>query len=565
MKTNMGEAAWYESTLDPADRYGRRLKRIKPFKAVAPEQTIANIRGCLLDMGLSLVEKTVHVEDGCYAYCLVLKDNARQEGIFQTIGKGMTDDYARASAYGEMIERIQNLAFYMMLKYPTEPEITGPFVKNTFKYYPDEIELTDKELYNGIARLLHTNTSANDFIHSKAALGAPFRNIFGEKIEYLPIRAFQVILGSNGMCSGNTPAEALIHGICEVFERYVLKQFFLAPFCPPDIPLDMFAGHAIHKKLIHLSLNYEYAIYVKDCSLGSRLPVIGLLIRDRWGRYAFHLGCDPSPITALERCLTEMYQGGQIFFRDANELEDISGDVHTSEYWRTQLHLNIRGNMGHWPIAVVQQESDNPFPGFDHPVSVSDDLDLEYILGIIKDAGWDLLIRDNSFLGIPSYHVFIPGISEMANIVSDAFVRQYLLFDRWIPVITNPMDAFPMQREAASKKIEQYALEAPSHLFRCAEYLMYFPRHPFNNMSPTTLKEILLKPEVLDQTPGIPACFKCETCCHTKHCSYTLISSIWERLKQKMITHFPNQNDLRNLVKGNIAGAINSNDGNKIP
>ena len=231
------------------------------------------------------------------------------------MGKGRTDSYAKASAYGEMIERIQNLAFYMMLVYPSEPE-TGFSVRNRpFKYYPDEKALMGEELRRGIVRLSRNDPSPYDFLLAKPAIGVPFWNVFSACTEHLPFRALQVIVGSNGMCSGNTPAEALIHGICEVLERHVLKQLFLSPRSPPDVPFEFFAGHGMHEDLNRLAESNNYSVHVKDCSLGLRLPVIGLLIRDRHEGYAFGLGADPSPVTALERCFTEMCQGGRLRFK----------------------------------------------------------------------------------------------------------------------------------------------------------------------------------------------------------------------------------------------------------
>ncbi len=35
-----------------------------------------------------------------------------------------------------------------------------------------------------------------------------------------------MINGTNGICSGNSYEEALIHGFSEIFERYVTKKYF---------------------------------------------------------------------------------------------------------------------------------------------------------------------------------------------------------------------------------------------------------------------------------------------------------------------------------------------------
>jgi ribosomal protein S12 methylthiotransferase accessory factor len=531
------------------------LARLKPYKAVQPEDTVSRIQVCLTDIGLMFVETPIGGEEGRFSYCLQLVDADQGDPIFQTMGKSRTDAYARASAYGEMIERLQNLAFYMMLLYSSEPETGRSAPKRTFKYYPDEQNLAGETLRRGIDRLSRNDPAPTDFIPVEPAIGVPFWNVFSERVECLPYRAFHVIVGSNGMCSGNTPEEALIHGICEVFERKVLKQLFLLPCNPPEVPLTYFANHEIHHNLNRLAQRNGYDIRVKDCSLGSRLPVIGLLIRDGDERYAFHLGADPSPVTALERCFTEMCQGGRILFLNSNRLPELSGDIRNSQFWRTQLHLNIRSYQGHWPPAILRQASDYAFEGFEHPISVSDAQDLEYLLGIVKEAGWELLIRDNSFLGFPSYHVYIPGISEMTNALDNTFVKRYLAFDQQVHVLTNAASTTCKQRDEAARAMEHYAAVAPSREFRAGDYLMYYRQHPLAVLSAVALQEFLRQPALLSGRQDLPPCFDCASCRCASRCNHHFISRVWDRLKEAMISRPWTQDNLRHIVRGETAGS----------
>jgi ribosomal protein S12 methylthiotransferase accessory factor len=528
------------------------LARIKPYKAAAPEETVSEITTRLDSLGLQFVEEAICGGEGRFSYCLHLVDDVRGEPVFRTMGKGRTDAYARASAYGEMVERLQNLAFYMALVYPSEIETNCSCSNSQFKYFPDEKLLVGEELRRGINRLSRNDPAPDDFLRAKSAVGVPFWNVFGGGMEYLPFRAVQVIVGSNGMSSGNTMAEAVIHGICEVFERQVLKQLFLSPCSPPDIPLQLFEGHEIYEDLTRLAERNRYEICVKDCSLGLRLPVIGLLIRDGGSGYSFHLGSDPSPVTALERCLTEMCQGGPILFKRASELKGLDGDLRASEFWRTQLHLNIRSYEGHWPPALLGREFDYPFSGFEYPVSASDERDLEYVLGIVEEAGWELLIRDNSFLGFPSYHVYVPGISEMANTLDNAFVKEYLAFDHQVHVLMNAAAATPAQREEAVRSMERYAAAAPSLQFQAADYFMYCRNHPVARLSQLELKEFLRRPVPFVRAEDLPSCFDCDSCRWLDRCSHTFVSAVWKRMQQAMASCDWNQSSLRQLANGRI-------------
>ena len=78
----------------------------------------------------------------------------------------------------------------------------------------------------------------------------------------------------------------------------------------PDIPSRCFENTTISKLINEIRNKYEWDFYIKDCSCNMGIPAIGILIIDRKNlKYLFHIGVDPSPITALERTLTEVYQG----------------------------------------------------------------------------------------------------------------------------------------------------------------------------------------------------------------------------------------------------------------
>ena len=122
--------------------------------------------------------------------------------------------------------------------------------------------------------------------------------------------------------------------------------------------------------------------------------------------------------------------------------------------------------------------SDYSFQGFEHPESLSDEHDLDYLLGILRDAGWDLLIRDNSFLGFPSYHVYIPGLGEITNALNNAFAKEHLAFDRQLHVLANPAGASLVQREEAVRAMDRYAAVAPSRRFCATDFFMHYRQHP---------------------------------------------------------------------------------------
>ena len=66
----------------------------------------------------------------------------------------------------------------------------------------------------------------NEFPQSELIDFVPYYNVTDKKVEYLPLEFIIASCGSNGMCAGNSPEEAIIQGICEIFERYCCLIFY---------------------------------------------------------------------------------------------------------------------------------------------------------------------------------------------------------------------------------------------------------------------------------------------------------------------------------------------------
>jgi ribosomal protein S12 methylthiotransferase accessory factor len=244
---------------------------------------------------------------------------------------------------------------------------------------------------------------------------APFYAAREKKARLMPMALLWSTCGTNGMCAGNAPREALIQGISEILERYAIRLLYEENTPPPVVPPSAFQGTEILARLEAMrqaGLGYE----IRDCSMGRGLPVMGLRLIRQDGTQAFHLGADPSPITALERCLTKLYQGSP---------EDNDRRYHKSGIGKAPartpptrsaprippLHGIRIQRLWQWPDCVFEPGA--PFPGFTHPVSRSDEDDLDYLLRLVCDLGRRLFIRDNSYLGFPAYTVYIPGMSEI--------------------------------------------------------------------------------------------------------------------------------------------------------
>ena len=186
-------------------------------------------------------------------------------------------------------------------------------------------------------------------------------------------------------------------------------------------------GTKIYNIIKMLEEKYDYKIIIKDCSLGLNLPVIGVLLIDiNRHKYTFHLGSDPSPITSIERCLTEIYQGGSKLKLCDFYFSKMPFD--NEEFYVNNKHRNynktIRNGTGIWPMSIFLDKPSYNFNGFKHNITKDDKEDLKYLINLTFNLNYELYIREVSFLGFPSFRIYIPGMSEQWTIEEN---RKYSL------------------------------------------------------------------------------------------------------------------------------------------
>ena len=410
---------------------------MKPYKAFLPYKTINKIRSILETLNIFTTEYHIGL-DGFYRSCRVSISNKGLEKLdIGTNGKGLETDYALASAYGELMERIQNRMIFRDMFYATSQSLNKlkeeyPYFDQTikksntvleFRYYPDEIEYklnTWKDLESHLKIYLpqvyndtpkETLNSIKNTSLKYTLLQAPFYNVNKRSTENIPFQLIRLSSGSTGLCAGNTPEEAIIQGINEIFERYVLQQIYIRKVTPPTIPISHFPDNEVVQKLESLKRIQNITYEIKDCSLGENFPVIGLLLIDtKNNSYSFRLGADANPNIALQRCYTEAFQGVNNNNHSFNPI-DFSG---TKVDYKKEYNQNVINGSGRYPECIFLSNSTYPFKGLIRMNKETDKEELETIVCFIQKMDHTIYIRNNSFLHFPAYHIYIPGLSEVS-------------------------------------------------------------------------------------------------------------------------------------------------------
>lgn len=414
------------------------MNNFKQYKAVSPEETINRIRVILNNVGILLKESSCE-KDGLYACRLTINNDGLSALNIGTNGKGRSYEFALASGYAEFMERLQNGIVYnqtplsyvvknILESYDDESPIKREIVINNFQesivFDVNEevwesnmaINAFHKDL-EGLFKIDNNSHELSDlikkYIKEEQTLMVPMYSVTEQKEILFPISWALMATGSNGMCAGNTPTEAILQGICEIFERYSASQIFFNHLTPPTIDVELFKGTVVYNKMHYLTKRYGYEFIIKDCSLGKGLPVIGLIIINRKNNtYNFKLGADFVPAIALERCLTEVYQSRHGFiglplfcFEEDNDLKRY-----------TKILQNGTGN---WPQSIFFKIPSYNFSGFDESLGISNSTDLKYGCELISKLGSNLYIRDNSYLGFPAYYVLAPSLSGICRSITE--------------------------------------------------------------------------------------------------------------------------------------------------
>ena len=393
------------------------------YKEVAPEETVKRLKGLLEKLGIEVEEKWSDKSSvGTYSLRICIKGTNMGQN-----GKGMTKEFAMASAYAEFFERFQNGIFRFRMEKPTE--------ELPFSDSPDEKSLSAKELIDGnnsvfefilkangiekdnkeeklkfIQRILNEDSK---IVEKEEFISIPYYSIKNNDLEYIPVRLFSHLYDTNGMCAGNSKEEALIEGLSEILERYAAIEIFKKQITLPEIPSKYIEKFPKVKAMVEkLNENSEYYFRLVDCSFGGKYPVAGLyIIEKNTGKFGFKLGAHPDYGIAMERCFTEAAQGRDIYEYAQTCMFDFYTGERKDNKSLTEFLFTDFSSM---PYKVIGKHEEYEFTPMPDVSNLDNKTILKNMVDNILKEGKDVLIRDVSVLGFPSLSIIVPGMSEVS-------------------------------------------------------------------------------------------------------------------------------------------------------
>ncbi len=395
--------------------HGNEILRDVEFKDEKPMKTVERIRRILRDNGLEPEENWL--ETGV-PYCYAIRIEIRNI-TFGANGKGLTKEFALASAYGELMERLQMGA---VTRYDLQKD--GSYTINNssnLEAIPAARLLEQNgRWYESYAWKLYqyTGESINPEAILKPLTDAaghvqcmPFFNLSTQSKAYLPDELRRQIYTTNGCAAGNTPEEAIVQAISEIVERHYQLRILTEEISVPEISDAILQKYPVAYSIITYLRSNGMRVRIKDCSLGGKFPVVcAVLISEKTGKYHTHFGANPIFEIALERALTESFQGRNM--DNVASYRDFAYDRKEAISQRALHHELVYGESEKIPdffiaetVYPVQRQA-----GF---TGGSNRALLKECLEFFARQGYDVLVRNCSCLGFPTYQVIVPGYSEV--------------------------------------------------------------------------------------------------------------------------------------------------------
>lgn len=410
------------------------------YKECSPEETVEKIIGIFKKNGIDIEEEWAGENElGTYS----LRINVKGCKAVGSNGKGTTREYARASAYAEFMERIQNMMLSSSQTLPTlDFNINADFI-----FCKDEKFLTAEEIIDDNNSFIQMymenrgleNASRQDKINAflklermdyymfhkyNQFLCIPFYSVKEKKYVYLPYYSYRVYYGSNGMSAGNSPEEALVQALSEVFERVVNRKTIYESVSFPDIP-DSFIKQnypQIYSHIETLRKADRIRVLVKDCSCAGRYPVVGVYFVDKnTGYYGVKFGSHPNIGIALERCFTEATQGLTVEQFTKKAVIDFQN---TNVFTNVNLLSGYRTSDCKYDYRIFSDKHSYRYTELINNDACGNTESLKKMMEGVLRKDLDILIRDASYFGLPTYHVIVPTISETDR-RTDEEINQY--------------------------------------------------------------------------------------------------------------------------------------------
>ena len=296
-------------------------KEIKYFKGthriIPPNETIKNNEEKCKIAGITRITEITHLDRIGLPVFSAIRPTSQDGAISIYGGKGISSEHAKASAMMEGFERYSAEKQDENLVTGTVSEISskGNTIDVESLNLPKDFKKENIELFNLEWNICHDLISGDDYYVPSNAIYHPY---------VLEDNSCQSLFKSNtnGLASGNSLEEAILHGMFEVIERDAWSIFELTHKNYKQIDLDSIESETVNDAISKFSEN-DIKIKLMDFTADVNIPTIAAsaddtLLKDA-GLLTLGIGTHLDPEVAVLRALTEVAQSRATQIHGARE------------------------------------------------------------------------------------------------------------------------------------------------------------------------------------------------------------------------------------------------------
>ncbi|ADN09329.1 YcaO-like family protein [Sulfurimonas autotrophica] len=369
------------------------------------QQSISAMKAVLSDVGCETVfQEQKNPLSHCYSVNLSSKEAPRH--IYSN-GKGVLSDASMASALGEYIERLQTNNFFIDFHLPNK------------KYYPDEAALDFHEEYLSDELMSVYNSEGNlspedlvDFNsdYEDKIVALPFIKQSTQERVPIPLNILSNLYVSNGLATGNTPLEARVQALSEIFERYAKIAIIKNGYALPKFPDAVVKSFPKVYEDVQALQKLGYKIEVLDASLGGEFPVTAIsLINPENATLFVSFGAHPILEVALERTMTELMQGRSLENLDNFEVPTFDMSLVADSFNLESHFVDSNGKLG---LPFLSAKKSFEYTPVSYAGNAIQD-EYNYLTDILKKMDKEFYVREYDYLGFYSCQIIVPGVSEV--------------------------------------------------------------------------------------------------------------------------------------------------------
>jgi len=400
-------------------------------KAVPPAETVRNVNDILRRIDLDLVKEIMRIDSGRLDIPVYVCEAGKDcnTPTRRSMGKGPTPDQSAASALMELVERFSHANFPRRdtRLWGTIDQINAetPSIESLF-WLPDRASQTSGDGQTEFTTLPFSWVSAYNLVTQKDVM--------------VPYEWFADIFGTNGLSAGNTLAETILQGLCEVVERHVSGIVNMVKKPVPVIDLASVTDETAQELLEKFNRN-RIRLVCLDFSLDTGIPTVG------------GIAYDPStfPNSEIVFCAGTATHPEKALIRTVTEIQQMAVDYFKEDYYAG----------GILPKFKHFREFEYLFDDNDAvPIQALPDVSADDMADEIKNCAHALsqidlfpLVMDISHpkLGIPAVFVVVPGAAQYENLFYRLSAAYHLgrrlmhlgRFDDAINKFKTSIDAFP--------------------------------------------------------------------------------------------------------------------------